>query len=186
VDPTKVLEADHRSVEALFAKIEKAHGIGRMPLIDELKTSLRGHMELEEEVLYQAMEPITGADATAEARTEHNLARGALDQLLGLAPNQPGFGAALAALKAGVEHHVEEEEGSVFPKLRTDASSMLARVATPFMHKRSALGMPIDPVGLAAASTKEELVAEARGVGIEKAGSMTKAKLADALVSEMR
>jgi hypothetical protein len=54
VDVTKILEHDHRTVEELFDKIEKADGDERAPLIDELTTSLRGHMKLEEAVVYPA------------------------------------------------------------------------------------------------------------------------------------
>src|SRR5205823_11266610 len=126
-DVTRMLEADHRQVEALFGKIEKADGSKRQPLIDELATALQGHLELEESVLYPQMESATGKEAVVEAQTEHKLARKALDEVLQLAPDEPGFGAALDAAKAGIAHHVHEEEKSVFPALRK-AVSVLEQV----------------------------------------------------------
>src|SRR5918998_2797433 len=111
MDPTKLLEADHRIVEALFDQIEKAEGEERTPLIEELATSLRAHMELEEQVVYPAMEPVTGPETVQEGVTEHELARKALADMIALAPDEPGFGAALDVVKAGIEHHVEDEEG---------------------------------------------------------------------------
>src|SRR3954470_9271193 len=113
MDPTKLLEADHRTVEALFDQIKSAKGEARSPLIDELATSLRGHMELEEKVLYPQMEPVTGGETVEEANTEHALSRKALTEMLNLAPDKPGFDAALESVKAGIEHHVEEEENEV-------------------------------------------------------------------------
>jgi hypothetical protein len=104
--------------------------------------------------------------------------------VLRLAPDEPGFGAALEALKGGISHHVEEEEGEVFPKLRKD-SDLLASIATPFMTTRVQLGLPMDAEALAKASTKEELLAEARSAHIEHAASMNKTELADALVGKM-
>lgn len=185
MDVTKMLEADHRQVEQLLDRIERADGGERTPLIDEMATSLRAHMELEEAVVYPELAPITGDEEVEEANTEHTLARTGLDQLLELAPDEPGFGAALDALKAGIQHHVHDEEREVFPALRKDGADTLAAMATPFMTKRLELGMPMDADALAAASSKDELAEEARAAGVDGAGSMTKAELAGALVDHM-
>jgi hemerythrin superfamily protein len=185
MDVTKILEADHDLVEELFDKIEQAEGDERTPLIEELATNLRGHMELEEEVVYPKMQPITGDEDVQEGVKEHELARKALQDVVSLAPDEPGFGAALEALKAGVLHHVEEEEGEVFPQLRKEGEQALAEMATPFMSKRMALGLPMEADALAAASTKDELLSEAEAAGIEGAASMKKDELASALASNM-
>jgi iron-sulfur cluster repair protein YtfE (RIC family) len=185
VDVTKMLEADHRHVEDLFKQIEKAEGAERRPYIDDLATSLRAHMALEEQVVYPAMAPVTGAEAVEEATTEHQLGRKLLEDVLRLAPDEPGFGAALEALEAGISHHVEEEETEVFPELRSDGATVLAEMATPFMAKRLELGLPMDASALAAASTKDELLAEANSAGIEGTASMTKQELAEALAAKM-
>jgi hemerythrin-like domain-containing protein len=185
MDVTKILEKDHRTVESLFERISKAEGDARTPLIDELATSLRGHMELEEQTLYPAMQPVTGGEAVEEGEKEHELARKMLQDVLDLAPDEPGFGAALDALKGGIEHHVDEEEGEVFPELRSKGEQVLAEIATPFMAKRLDLGLPMDADALAAAATKEELAAEAEAAGIEGAGSMKKDELAKALAGTM-
>jgi hemerythrin-like domain-containing protein len=185
VDVTKLLEADHRQVEQLFGKIERADGGARMPLIDQLATSLRAHMELEEKVVYPTIEPVVGHEPVEEGNKEHELARKSLDEMLGLAPDEPGFGAALDAVKAGISHHVEEEEGEVFPKVRKQGAKVLDEMATPFMKKRVELGMPMDADALAKASTKDELLGEAKQAGVDGASSMTKDELAKALVAKM-
>lgn len=184
MDPTKLLEADHRKVEALFEAIHRVDGADRMPLIEELATSLQAHMQLEEQVVYAAMAPVTGEEAVEEGNTEHELARKSLQDMLDLAPDDPGFGAALEATQAGIEYHVKEEEGDVFPELRRDAS-ILEKIATPFMQLRLELGLPVDAEALAAASTKDELFEEARSAGIEGASSMSKDELAKALAATM-
>jgi len=186
MDVTKILEADHRTVEDLFDQIEKAEGDDRMPLIDELATALRGHMTLEETVVYPAMEPVTGHEDVEEGNAEHELARKGLEDVVRLAPDEPGFGAALDAVKAGVKHHVDEEENDIFSKLRTDGKSVLDDMATPFMKKRTELGLPVTPDALAAASNKDELLSEARNAGVDGASSMTKEELARTLVGTMQ
>jgi iron-sulfur cluster repair protein YtfE (RIC family) len=185
MDVTRILEADHRTVEQLFTKISRAEGPDRGPLIDELATSLRGHMELEERVVYPAMEPVVGEEPVTEGENEHDLGRKLLDELLQLAPDGPGFGGALDALQAAIEHHVEEEEGEVFPTLRRDGSDTLAEMATPFMKERLDLGLPMEAEALAASSTKDELLAEAKAANVEGAASMTKEELAGALADQM-
>jgi len=184
MDVTKVLESDHRQAEELFAKIEKAEGAKRQPFIDELVNALRAHMELEEQVVYPMMKPVTGAEDVQEGTTEHELARKGLEDVVRLAPDEPGFGAALDSVKAGITHHVEEEETEVFPKLRKDGK-VLDKMATPFMKKRLELGLPMGADALASASSKEELLAEAKSAGVDGASSMTKAQLADALAEVM-
>jgi hemerythrin superfamily protein len=185
MDVTKMLEADHRQVEDLFDKIESADEANRRPLLDELVSSLLAHMELEEAVLYPAMEPATGAEPVEEGVVEHELARKGLDDVMRLAPDQPGFGAALDAVKAGISHHVDEEENEIFPKLRKKGTKVLAEISTPFMKKRLEVGLPMGADALAAASSKDELLAEAKSAGVEGAASMTKAQLADALADAM-
>jgi len=185
VDVTKVLEADHRQAEELFAKIENAEGAERQPFIDELVTALKAHMALEEQVVYPMMQPVTGKDDVVEGNTEHELARKGLADVVRLAPDELGFGAALDSVKAGIIHHVAEEETEVFPKLRKDRSAVLEKMATPFMKKRLELGLPMGADALAAASSKDELLAEAKSAGVDGAASMTKAQLADALAGVM-
>ena len=185
MDVTKILEHDHRTVEDLIERIEKAEGDERLPLIAELKTDLLAHMELEEQVVYPAMAPVTGDEDVQEGNTEHELARKALADVEALAPDEPGFGAALDACKAGIEHHVKDEEDEMFPKLRKEGERELAEMATPFMTKRLALGMPMPADALSAASTKDELVEEASNAGIDGASSMTKDELAKELSTVM-
>src|SRR5438552_2625214 len=144
MDPTKLLEADHRQVEALFEQIPKADPDERQTLIDELSTSLQAHMELEESTLYPAMGSVTGGETVEEADTEHRSARKVLSDFLGLAPDKPGWEGALEALKGAITHHVEDEEQEVFPKLRSQGEAVLEEVSTPFFQKRAELGLPTD------------------------------------------
>ena len=184
MDVTKILEADHREVEQLFAKVSRAKGEARTPIVEAITTALRGHMELEEQVVYPVVRRVMGDEDFVEGNTEHDLVRKALEDLAALAPDRPGFGATVAILRAGVMHHVEEEEDEVFPALRRDDGA-LGDIAKAFLEKRMELGMEMPPTALAAASSKGELAEEARLAGIDRATSMTKDELARALVKKM-
>lgn len=49
--------------------------------------------------MYPAMQPVTRKEDVEEGKTEHDLARNGLDEMIELAPDTPGFGAALAEAK---------------------------------------------------------------------------------------
>jgi hemerythrin superfamily protein len=181
MDVTRMIEADHRMVEGLFAQIEEAKGEKRKALVDELVTAVRAHMELEESVIYPAMAPVTGEKAVEEGTTEHELARKALDDMVELAPDTPGFGAAMEAAKAGIEHHVEDEEKKVFPQLRRDGAEVIEAMADRVLAKRQELGMKVNTSALTEGASKEQLDEEAQGLDIEGAASMKKDELAQAL-----
>jgi hypothetical protein len=86
-------------------------------------------------------------------------------------------------VKAGIEHHVKEEEEQIFPKLRTDGAEVVERLAEPVRAKRKQLGMKVDTVALGVGATKEQLVEEAQGLDIEGAASMNKDELVKALAA---
>ena len=160
------LETEHRQVEQIFAKLEKAESESQQrQLVDQLATALSKHMQVEEKQVYPELGRIDG-EMKQEAETEHTLGRDGLsklEQLIG----QPGFGAAVAMLQAGIEHHVEEEENEVFPKLRKELG-LKGRTTS----KSS---------GGSDDATKDELYEKAKKAGIEGRSSMSKDELAEAL-----
>src|SRR3546814_3487147 len=75
-DATHLLIDDHRKVEGLFAKFEKASGDGtKEKLAHEICTELKIHTMLEEEIFYPALRgKIDDADLD-EAIVEHDSAK---------------------------------------------------------------------------------------------------------------
>jgi iron-sulfur cluster repair protein YtfE (RIC family) len=185
MDPTLILEADHRVAEHLIEQISESEGKERAELVERLRTEIENHMVLEEEVVYPAMAPITGEEAVDEGETEHVLAREALARVVELCPDGPGFEAALESMEAAIDHHVTDEEEEVFPKLRSKGREILTEMAEPFMAKRAELGMAIDVEALAETATRDDLRAEADAAGIDATSSMTKAELAGAIARSM-
>lgn len=72
-----------------------------------------------ETLLYPVIAQHVGAEEEEEAETEHRLARGGLSKMTELV-DEPGFGAAVAMVTAGIKHHVKEEETEVLPKLKAE------------------------------------------------------------------
>ena len=113
-DAITLLQEDHRTVEQLFEQFEQTGDYGlAMQVCEELTI----HSAVEEELvygLYRAKVDSTGAD---HARQEHQQAKDIIVRIEALGPEGEGLAEAMQELKAAVEHHVQEEESQMFPKL---------------------------------------------------------------------
>jgi iron-sulfur cluster repair protein YtfE (RIC family) len=112
---TSLLEAQHRTVEALFEKLESRRG-NMSSTLDELANNLVAHMAIEQDILYPAIREVD-EELVNESYEEHALAEVALRRLLATHPDEPVFKARLTALKELIEHHVTEEEEELFPQV---------------------------------------------------------------------
>ena len=123
-DAVAVLRADHRTVEGLFTRFEKAGPRAlrtKRSLVDRMVTELTVHAAIEEAVLYPAARAeVPGAGPEVlESLEEHHVVKWLLAELDGLDPEDERFDAKVAVLTENVRHHVAEEEGELFPALRT-------------------------------------------------------------------
>jgi hemerythrin superfamily protein len=179
-DVFKMLESDHRQVERLLESLSSSsEGSEREQLVQKLTAALTLHMKFEESSIYPLLADVNSEQAE-EANIEHGLARDGLSKLSELM-SQPGFGAAVEMLKGGISHHVEDEEGEVFPELRkavgkdTQQELLLA-----LRREKQQAGLLRDDLDDA---SKDELLEMARDAGIEGRSNMSKEQLRDALAS---
>jgi iron-sulfur cluster repair protein YtfE (RIC family) len=112
---TALLEKQHRKVEAIFRKLESAK-TSPVPLLEELANDLAGHMTIEQELFYPAIQGVD-PDMVAESFEEHAIAELALKRLLVTSPDSEQFDARVSTLKKLIMSHVEEEESDLFPKV---------------------------------------------------------------------
>jgi hemerythrin-like domain-containing protein len=117
-DPVAILKRDHREVAQMLKTLDSSKpGARRRQTVDKLTRELELHMEIEERDVYPVVQRVVGEEEAQEAGVEHRLAREGLAELRRLV-DEPGFGAAVAMLTAGIKHHVKEEEQEVFPELK--------------------------------------------------------------------
>lgn len=143
-DPVAMLCAEHREAEELIGRLEhsKSPGPRRREIVDRLRAALVVHMEAEEKVFYPAVAGVVGSSQVEEANTEHDLLRDGLRRLEELL-EEDGFGAAVGMLKAGMQHHVEEEEQEMFPTVRHQlGDERLAEVAADMRRLQDASKTP--------------------------------------------
>ncbi len=126
-DAIALLKQDHREVDALFEKFERA-GDGahkqKRKLVDQMIEALSRHTSIEERVLYPwAREYIEDEDDTVlEALEEHHVVKWLLWELEDLDPSDERFDAKVTVMAENVRHHVKEEEQELFSDLRDVAT----------------------------------------------------------------
>ena len=157
-DATHILASDHRTVEDLFEKFEKASGAERKAEIaNRICTELKVHTLIEEEIFYPALEGKVDGDLLKEAYVEHDGAKQLVNEIEAGSPDEEFYDAKVTVLKEQVEHHVKEEE-----KQRDNL----------FQQARAA-GVDLDELGQRMLARKEELMAEAHGQGLPPAEMRT-------------
>ena len=122
-DAIAELKQDHRQVEQLFKRFEKAGDGARRAKRDTVAAmilELSRHAGIEELVFYPAVRAEVGdADSDVlEALEEHHLVKVVLHELEDLDPADERFDAKVTVLMENVRHHVKEEEHDLFPTVR--------------------------------------------------------------------
>jgi hemerythrin superfamily protein len=123
-DAIKLLKADHDEVEALFAQYEKQkkkNGSQKADLIEQICMALSVHAEIEEEIFYPAARNAleeNGEELIDEAEVEHQSIKSLVEQLEAMDADDELCDAKVKVLSEYVKHHVKEEEGEIFPKVK--------------------------------------------------------------------
>ena len=179
-DVFTMLETDHRNVEALLDElVESDQGPEREALVVRLTQALQLHMQFEETEIYPLLAQVDG-EMEEEAEVEHGLARDGLAKMTELVA-APGFGAAVEMVKAGVNHHVEEEEQEAFPKLRTSCDdTTVEQLGQTLFRRKAEAGTLAADLEVATKATLSEM---ADDLGIDGRSSMTKPQLVDAITA---
>lgn len=113
----KLLKSQHREVEKLFSRLEKAKAPAKKELFAKLADSLAVHASIEEHHFYPAVKAKRTEDILLESLEEHLSIKRVIADLLETDAGDETFDAKVKVLKEQVEHHVEEEEEDLFPKV---------------------------------------------------------------------
>ena len=127
MDAITLLRNDHKTVEALFKRFEKAGPnalVEKRQIVDRIIEELSVHAAIEEQVFYPvARATVPGSeDIALESLEEHHVVKWLLSELTELDPSHERFDAKVTVLIENVRHHVDEEEEEFFPKVRDSLS----------------------------------------------------------------
>ena len=118
MDAIELLKNQHEEVRGMFRKIEKAEGDEKQELFEQIADALAVHATIEEKHFYPATKNARTEELLQEAVEEHLAAKRIIADLMEMSPEDPQFEAKVTVLKEQIEHHVEEEENDLFPKVR--------------------------------------------------------------------
>lgn len=119
MDAIELLEQQHQEVKDLFEQIEEAdESDEKVELLQDLADNFAAHGTIEERIFYPAAYAESTKELLEEAVEEHLSAKRVLADLLKMKPGDENFEAKIKVLKEQIEHHVEEEESELFPKVR--------------------------------------------------------------------
>lgn len=118
-DLLDTLKSEHDEVKSLLSDLQEAEtSAERKSLVRKIKLSLVPHTKAEQKVLYSAVIAVRDKDVQVdghEGYIEHELASRTLQQLAAIEnATSPEHKAAAKVLKELVEHHIKEEESSVW------------------------------------------------------------------------
>ena len=111
-DAIALLKEDHRKVEDLFEKFEKARDAERkQALALQICSELVIHTMVEEEIFYPACkDQIEDEDLLEESYVEHDGAKVLIAEILDSEPDAEFYAAKVTVLSEMIKHHVKEEE----------------------------------------------------------------------------
>jgi len=122
-DAIVLLKNDHKEVRKLFRQFEKAGDDDterKGQLVSKIIELLTIHTYIENEVMYPEVRTLLPdiEDDILESYEEHHVADVLCMELFAMNPDNDRFDAKTTVLIESVEHHIEEEEGEWFPKVR--------------------------------------------------------------------
>lgn len=124
-DAIEMLKEDHKEVKALFDQYDAlAEGDGedqeKEAIAMQICRMLTVHATVEEEVFYPAARECLPDDESLidEADVEHATAKDLIAQIEESSPGEELYDAKVKVLGEYIDHHVKEEEGEIFPKLK--------------------------------------------------------------------
>lgn len=141
-DAIKLLTDDHNKVKKMFKefeKLHKKHEEGREELAQQICKELTIHAQLEEEIFYPAArEAIEDDHLMNEAVVEHQAAKDLIEKIQSMNSSDPMYDAIVRVLGEYVNHHIEEEQNEIFPKVEK-AKMDLEEIGSEIEERKEAL-----------------------------------------------
>ncbi len=150
MDAISLLKDDHAKVKRMLAEGESTTERGektRTELFAKLKEEMVLHERIEEEIFYPALKAHPKArDIVLEGFEEHHVVDEIMGELEATDVTDETWGAKFKVMKENIEHHIEEEEGEMFPKARQAFEADELEQLGARMMELKKVGQEIGPV----------------------------------------
>ena len=143
MDALSLLKQDHDEVKKILGKLEDTTERAvktRTELFGTFRTKMQAHEAIEEEIFYPALKQHAETkDITLEGYEEHHVVDLVMDELEGVPVDEETWAAKFTVMKENIEHHIEEEEGEMFPKAREVIGDQLETLGERMMARKEEL-----------------------------------------------
>jgi len=143
-DATELLKADHDRVDALFQKVKANEDGNNQETFQKIRQELEIHTHVEEQIFYPNL--LENGDEelqkiVREGLEEHGQVKTLLVEMGSMSGDDEEFKAKLQVMMENVEHHVQEEEGEMFPLVREQLDEqMLTRLGSLITAEKARMG----------------------------------------------
>jgi len=137
---TQLIKRDHKKAEDMFNKFEKIKKAeAKKRIADQACQELEIHAALEEEIFYPAVRKTLGEeDMLEEAKQEHQQAKEIISEVKRMSAEDDHLEEKFAELVECIQHHVEEEEGELLPKVE-ESDMDLVNIGEQMTERREEL-----------------------------------------------
>jgi hemerythrin superfamily protein len=115
MDAIELLKKDHQEVTKLFQRYRGSRNARGRDVVHQLSNELLVHAQIEEDIFYPAVREAAPelAEKVERSLQEHERIK---EELAALERQPEDVEETMATLEQGVEQHVTEEEGEIFPR----------------------------------------------------------------------
>jgi len=116
----ELLKEDHDKVDKLFQKVKANEDADHRDTFEKIKAELEVHTHIEETIFYPKIKEEGDEELkkiVLEGVEEHHQAKMFLRELSNLVEDSEKFQPKLKVLMEDIGHHVQEEEGQMFPMI---------------------------------------------------------------------
>lgn len=140
-----ILKDDHDTIKNLFAQYEETQSEAyetKHWIAQHVFRELDLHSQLEEQIFYPAVRSAAseeGHDLVLEGLEEHHVIDLLIEELRDSHPTDESYEAKFKVLRENVEHHIQEEEGEMFPIAKKELRDRLEQLGDEMWRRKEIL-----------------------------------------------
>jgi hemerythrin superfamily protein len=134
----ELLKEDHDRVDKLFQTVKANEDADHRDTFEQIKAELEVHTHIEETIFYPKLKEEGDEELkkiTLEGIEEHHQAKMFLRELSNLVEDSEKFQPKLKVLMEDIAHHVQEEEGQMFPMVEKNFDEYTLQMLGQEMEK---------------------------------------------------
>lgn len=146
MDAIALLKDDHQKVKQLFQQFKAAKenddADRKREVAEQIVKELLIHERIEEDIFYPAFRKAAdeeGKELVAESKEEHHVVDLIIDEIQAVDLDDEQFDAKFTVLIENVKHHIEEEEGEMFPDAEKLLRGQLAELGEEMAEYKESL-----------------------------------------------